>query len=188
MLMIDSMTDKFIFAALRIRMHGIHLTENPRPMRGMHDGVLGAVSAGFFFLLLGLLFFTIPELFARTIDFIAHFTTTQVPHTSIYLPYPQASQPAQSTVYSAAEQFGLIWAVFLLAILVARIIMRVPLRRQADNLGDVVFWFGTAYLIQTFLIETPLRWFEFWAGIIIFIGLSLIVRAIYLAVLRKTVF
>lgn len=152
----------------------------------MSNGVLDAVSAGFFFLLLGLLFLTTPLLFDRTIDFLTHFTTQQVPHTSVYLLYPDASHAAQSAIYSAAEQFSLIWAVFLVAILIARIILRSPLRKQSDNLGDIVFWFGAAYSIQNFLMGTPLKWFEFWASVIIFIGISLIVRAIYLAAFRKT--
>jgi hypothetical protein len=64
--------------------------------------------------------------------------------------------------------------------LVIRFATGSPNRKKAENLSDIIFWFGTAYLIQTWLINNT-KWFEFWATILILLGMSLIVRAIYLA-------
>jgi hypothetical protein len=96
-------------------------------------------------------------------------------------------------VYSAVEQFSLIWGVFLVAILGLRFAVGAPTRRKAQNVSDIVFWFGTAYLIQTWLINNittavsqTQKWFEFWALIIVLLGASLIVRAIFLAVAGAT--
>jgi hypothetical protein len=67
----------------------------------------------------------------------------------------------------------------------ARFLLNSPRRSKAENLGDVVFWFGTAWITQNLLIDvdTP-EWFGFWAMIIALIGVSLVARAIYLAVAR----
>ena len=72
----------------------------------------------------------------------------------------------------------------------ARFIFESPLRRKAENLGDIVFWLGATYLIQIFLVAPTQispqtidvsKWFEFWAAIVMLIGVSLIARAIFLA-------
>jgi hypothetical protein len=101
--------------------------------------------------------------------------------------FPAPEHVAQHLeVYSAVEQFSLGWGVFLVAMLVVRFAIGSPNRRKAENLSDIIFWFGAAYLIQTWLINNA-KWFEFWATILIVLGVSLIVRAIYLAAvaLRK---
>jgi hypothetical protein len=74
----------------------------------------------------------------------------------------------------------MVWGVFLAAMLVIRFATGSPMRNKAENLGDIVFWFGTAYLIQTWLIGRS-EWFEFWALILVLLGISLIVRAVFLA-------
>jgi hypothetical protein len=56
---------------------------------------------------------------------------------------------------------------------------------MAEGLGDTVFWFGAAYLVQTLLVDTT-KWFEFWAGILTLIGVSLIARGVFLAAAWKT--
>ena len=160
--------------------------------RGHGNGLFSAVSIGFFFLLIGMLFITTPELSDRIVSFFKDFQTVSVPYTNVYLPAP-ASPGAYLTVYRAAEQFSLIWAVFLSAILVGRIVLQARPRRQAANFGDAVFWFGAAYLTQTYLIDrmtnssAPTQvWFEFWTGIVVMLGVSLIARAIFLAAVRKS--
>jgi hypothetical protein len=61
----------------------------------------------------------------------------------------------------------------------ARFILGSSARKKADGLGDVVFWFGAAYLVQTWLLNVT-KWFEFWALIIVLIGASLIARGLLL--------
>jgi hypothetical protein len=89
-----------------------------------------------------------------------------------------------------------VWAVFLVAMLGVRFIFGSTARRKAESLGNAVFWFGAAYLVQTLLVDTASRnlsldiaydrWFEFWAGIITLIGMSLIVRGLFLVAAWKT--
>jgi hypothetical protein len=160
---------------------------------------------GFFLVLIGLLFVISPNLYGNIITFFSNFNVTSpVPNTSIMLPAPDFTRAATNStvreanlaVYSAAMQFSLAWGVFLVALLVIRFAANSPTRKKAENLGNIVFWFGTAYLVQTWLIEKvssttdatvqTQRWFEFWPLILMLLGASLIVRAIFLAAVRLT--
>jgi hypothetical protein len=144
---------------------------------------------GFFLILVGTLFVATPNLLDSVVKFLSTFKVVQVGSTNIQIPAPQhLSDNIGKDVYLAARDFSLIWGVFLIAMLGARFLLDSPLRRNAENFGDIVFWLGATYLIQTFLvapIQTSVvdvtKWFEFWAAVIMLIGVSLIARAIFLA-------
>jgi len=147
---------------------------------------------GFFLILVGVLFISTPSLADKVVTFVNHFQTAQVGSTNIYIPAPERLGD-HIDIYLAARQFSLVWGVFLIAMLGARFLFDSPLRRKAENLGDIVFWLGTVYLIQTFLVQTTqaipktidvTKWFQFWAAIIMLIGVSLIARGIFLAAAR----
>jgi hypothetical protein len=146
------------------------------------DGILSAITVGFFFVLVGMIFIATPNLVDKTTNFFQDIVSVNhiggLP-SNIYLPQP-ADISAHTAVYSAVEEFSLIWGVFLAAMLVARFVTYSSTRRQAQNLGDIVFWLGTAYLIQTWLVDKQ-EWFQFWALIVVLLGISLIARAIFLA-------
>ena len=171
--------------------------------RRRKEGLLSAVSAGFFLVLIGVLFVLKPNLYADTVTFFNNFNATSaVPNTQIQLPAPNAQLSASNVtvreanlaVYSAAQQFSLAWGIFLIALLVMRFAFDSTWRRKARNISDIVFWFGAIYLIQTWLIgptssfpypTNAQPWFEFWSMIIVLIGACLIVRAICLAAYRR---
>jgi hypothetical protein len=146
------------------------------------EGILSAITVGFFFILVGIFFIVTPNLVDKITNFFQDIVSVNhigaLP-SSIYLPQP-ADVSAHIAVYSAVEQFSLIWGVFLAAMLVARFLTHSSTRRQAQNLGDIVFWLGTGYLIQAWLVDRQ-EWFEFWALIVVLLGVSLIGRAIFLA-------
>jgi hypothetical protein len=154
-----------------------------------NEGLLGALTAGFFFILIGILFITIPNLFSKTIAFFQDFNSVRVPHTDVYLPAPVT--PSQYTaVYTAVFRFSLIWAFFEIAILILRFSAGLRYRRIARGFGNVVFWFGAAFLTNRYLNSMTIgmaltiqqeRWFVFWALLIALIGVSLVIRAIALA-------
>lgn len=150
------------------------------------EGILSAVSAGVFLVLIGLLFILTPGLVDKFGTFFRDIKLVNVTSVeNVMLPAPEhIAQHIE--VYSAVEQFSLGWGVFLVAMLAIRFATGSQNRRKAENLSDIIFWFGTAYLIQTWLINNA-KWFEFWATILILLGTSLIIRAIYLAAvaLRK---
>lgn len=160
--------------------------------RRHHEGLLSAISVGFFLILVGVLFISTPSLADKVVTFFSHFQSAQVGSTNIYIPAPEHLGD-HIDIYVAARQFSLIWGVFLIAMLGGRFLFDSPLRRKAENLGNIVFWLGTVYLIQTFLVQTTqatpqtidvTKWLQFWAAIIMLIGVSLIARAIFLAAAR----
>jgi hypothetical protein len=160
--------------------------------RRHREGIFSAIAAGFFLVLIGLLFVINTNLGDKIIAFFKDITIVDVTHSNIMLPAP-AHVADYVVVYTAVEQFSLIWGVFLAAMLGLRFVVAAPTRRKAENLSDIVFWFGTAYLVQTWLIsKTPTApnptqtWFEFWALILMLLGASLIVRAVFLAIAGAT--
>ena len=144
------------------------------------DGILSAVSAGAFLVLVGAMFIIHPNLTDKIVNFFNDIKLIDiVPQNNVMLPAP-ANVGAHGDVYTAVMQFSLAWGVFLVAMLVVRFAVNSPTRRKAENISDIFFWFGAAYLIQTWLINSA-KWFEFWSMILIILGISLIVRAAYLA-------
>jgi hypothetical protein len=156
--------------------------------RRRQEGLFSAISAGFFLVLAGMFFVTVPNLYNEIVKFFSDISTqplVQVPNVSnISLPVPH---DPHSVVYTTVMQFCLIWGIFLAALLTARFFAHSPTRRKANNLGDILFWLGAAYVSEIWLVNSGsvpvsvLAWFEFWAAIIILVGVSLIVRAIFLA-------
>jgi len=168
----------------------IMLSERPKVFEPRYrEGLLSAVSAGFFFILIGGIFVATPNLFDNIFRFFNDFDMVNVPNTVIYLPapkYPPTSPTANSAVYSATWQFSLVWSFFQIVFVMLRFIAGSPWGKKAETASNVVFWFGTSYLIRTLLNETATTttWFVFWAEVIMLIGVSLIVRAFILAVRR----
>jgi len=165
------------------------------------EGLISAISAGLFFVLVGAIFLTTPNLFDSIVKFFSHFEPKYVPNLGeVRLPAPvrpltdsAAYLVAREQVYSAAEQFSFIWGLFQVVIFALRVVARSPLRKDAETVSNIVFWLGAGFLIRTFLIETIrmpwlseiTRWFVFWSGIIMLVGVSLIVRAIILATVQR---
>jgi len=155
------------------------LNESPK----YNEGLFSAISAGVFFILVGAIFVVTHNLFGKILAFFGDFDIVRVPNTKIFLPAP-ASPRAHSVVYSAVAQFSFVWGLFQIVILALRFFARSPLSKKAETVSNVVFWLGTSFLTRTFLNETTTAttWFVFWAGVIMLIGVSLIIRAVILAV------
>jgi hypothetical protein len=149
--------------------------------------MLSAISIGFFLILIGTLFVLNPDLPNKIIDFARpeSFELKSVAtNLNVSLPIPKNPR-AHLLIYQTVEQFCLVWAVFLVAMLGVRFIFSSPARNKAEGLGNIVFWFGAAYFVKTLLLDTT-EWFEFWATIIALIGISLIVRGVFLIAAWKT--
>ena len=150
---------------------------------------LSAISVGLFLLLIGVFFVATPNLYDKTGEFFTDFNITTPVHTSsqwnITLPAPM-HPGTHSVVYLAVEQFSFAWGIFLIGLLALRLVLRAPLRKKAENVSDIVSWLGAGYLVSMYLNETTTTtiWFTFWAAIIVLIGVSLIVRAVVLAIFR----
>jgi hypothetical protein len=58
------------------------------------------------------------------------------------------------------------------------------MKTRAETFSSIIYWLGSALLVQKMLIETTV-WFEYWAAIIMLLGLSLVARAVFLEVWRQ---
>ncbi len=155
--------------------------------RGPHDAIISAISVGAVFILLGLVFvLALPNnLWDKTIAFFTNLTTRTVPSTSLNLPAP-ANPGMHAVFYTAVFQFSLGIAILQVLTLALRIGFRSRIRRIAETVGNLVFWFGAAALDVTYLNRstTTSAWFLFWTLILIVLGLSIIARGLVLLARR----
>lgn len=160
--------------------------------RHYREGIFAAISAGFFFILLGMIFVTRPNLYGGLQKFVsanewenARVGNNTIGNTTITLPAP-ISPSEHTEVYNAALEFCLAWGFFQVLLVAFRFIADSQRRRKARTISSVVFWFGAAYLINTYLNKTTIQntWFTFWATIVMLGGVVLIVRATALALLE----
>jgi hypothetical protein len=113
--------------------------------------------------------------------FFSDFTVVQVPSMSVFLPAPV--HPANhAELYGAAAQFSLGVGVLQILMLTLRFVLGSQIRKTAETVGNLVFWFGVSYLITTFLnsATTMETWFAFWATTLVVLGASMIARALVL--------
>ena len=156
------------------------MNQSPR----YNEGLFSAISAGFFFILVGAIFVTTPNLFGEILDFFGDFDLVRVPNQPGWLLPAPAFPVRHSVVYSAAEKFSFAIGVFQIVVLALRFLARSPWGKKAETVSNFVFWLGTGFLIRMLLVESTM-WFVFWAGIVMLIGVSLVVRAIILAMARN---
>jgi len=155
------------------------LNENKKPVQIGGEGIFTAISVGFFFVLVGFLLVTTPNLFGNIMDFLKSFELADVPNSGIVFPAP-ASPSSHTVLYQALEQFSLALVVFQIVMLLLRFFAQSPWGKRAETVGNLVFWLGAGILIENFLLQTT-QWFVFWSLLIIIIGVSMIARAIVLA-------
>ena len=155
---------------------------NKETPRKSQEGLFTAISAGFFLLLMGILFVITPNLFESIIDFFEDFKLIDVPNTNIIFPGPEFPR-SHLTVYQAAGQVCVALCVFQILILALRFIIPSLWGKRAETVGNFVYWAGAAFLIQYFLVDST-QWFIFWSMIVILAGVSLIARAAVMAISR----
>jgi len=159
------------------------LSKSKETPRQHQEGLFTAISVGFFLLLVGTLFVINPNLFSSIIDFFKDFKLVDVPNTNnIMLPAPESPQLHQ-TVYQAARQFSIAIGAFQIVILALRFVIPSSWGKRSETVGNLVYWIGASFLIQSFLIENT-QWFTFWSTIIILAGVSIIARAVVMAAAR----
>ena len=167
------------------------MRENLNTQTSVHkarERLFSALSAGSFLILLGIVYvINLPNsLWNAVFDFFGSFTLAQVPTTGIYLPAP-LNPASHAVLYGAIFQFCIGLGVLQIMFLALRLMMNSPIGKTAETMGNLVFWFGSAYLVTAYLNNTTTisKWFVFWAGVLIILGLSLIARAFVLLAKRK---
>jgi hypothetical protein len=153
------------------------------------ERVYSAISAGAFFILLGIVYvINLPSnLWNALINFLGNFTFAQVPTIAgLYLPAP-ISPASHAVLYGAVLQVCIGLGILQIIMLVLRFTSQSPIGKTAETMGNLVYWFGSAYLVATYLNSTTTisKWFVYWAGILIILGLSFIARSFVLLAKRK---
>jgi hypothetical protein len=143
------------------------------------ERLFSAISIGSLLILLGVIYLLYPgNFFDDLSNFLKNFTLVLFPSTNISLPAPLHTA-ANLTLYWAAFEFSVGVGIIEVIILSLRLNFHSNPRRTAETVANIVNWFGFALLIYVYLLtETSVnKWFVFWAGVIIVVGLSLIARS-----------
>jgi hypothetical protein len=152
------------------------------------ESLISAISVGAVLILIGVVFVLAQpsSLWDSIVAFFSNLTVRSVPGTAISLPAP-ANPAAHAVLYTAAFQFCIGLGILQVMLLALRLMINSPIGKTAETVGNLVYWFGAAYLITIYLSDAPniTQWFMFWAGILIMLGLSLIARAFVLLVKRR---
>jgi hypothetical protein len=148
------------------------------------ERIFSAISAGAFFILIGIVYvINLPaNLWNAVVDFFGNFTFAQVPTIAgLYLPAP-ISPASHAVLYGAVFQFCVGLGIVQIIMLVLRFTWQSSIGKTAETMGNLVYWFGSAYLVATYLnsATTISEWFVYWAGVLIILGLSFIARAFVL--------
>ena len=134
---------------------------------------LSLASFGFFLILIGAIILITPNYYDEFSAFFRDFHLVRVA-SNFFLPAPMSSHPI---VYTAFMNFCIAYGLFQIAVVVFRFILRDPVDRKSGTASGIVFWLGAGYLLSM-LITKNIGWFNFLAGLAIFIGLSIVVRSL----------
>jgi hypothetical protein len=152
------------------------------------ERIYSAISAGAFFILIGIVYIiNLPSsLWNALIDFFGSITLAQVPSTGIYLPAP-ISPASHAMLYGAIFQFCIGLGVLQIIMMALRFTSQSPIGKTAETMGNLVFWFGTSYLVAMYLNRTTdmSKWFVFWAGVLMILGLSFVARSFVLLAKKR---
>jgi hypothetical protein len=154
--------------------------QKKRRVHPVKEGLISAITAGSILILIAIIFLTyLPvNLFNDIINFFSSIILAEVPNTGVFLPAP-VNPASHIQLYQAVFWFSIGVGVIEVVILALRLFFKSSIRKTAETVGDLVYWFGAAVLIITYLINisTINAWFVYWTGILMIFGLSLIARA-----------
>ncbi len=152
--------------------------ETPVRDRWIYEGLITALAVGGVFIVLGLVIVLTPGLVQKTEDFFLDLTTVTYPLGSSTASLPAPANPAQHLdFFTAVMNFILGVGLLQILILALRLTVHSPIKRISETVGNLVFWLGGAFAAYVLLLAGTLTgWFQFWASLIIIIGVSLLVR------------
>lgn len=148
----------------------------------LHESLITAVAVGGLLIVVGTVFALNPNILQGISDFFSNITFEAFPPnsatSSIILP-ALANPSAHLDLYTALIQFDIGIGILQIIILALRIVFRSNTNKLSETVGDLIFWFGAAYLVSIFLqAGTLVGWFTYWATLIVLTGITMIVRAI----------
>ena len=154
------------------------MTQNPHPNRFLYEGLITALAIGGIFIVLGLAIVSTPNIVQISTAFFKDLSNATYPigTGNAVLPAP-ANPAAHAAFYTAIINFMLGVGILQIVILALRVGLHSRVRRIGETVGNMVFWLGAAAVANVFLLAGTLQgWFQFWAFLIVIVGLSLIIR------------
>jgi hypothetical protein len=163
------------------------MRQRPHQNRYIHEGLITALAVGGFFIILGLTVVTTPGIVQKIDAFFSDISWISYPFGSSAIMVPAPTNPGTHIeLFSAITGFILAIAILQIIIIAIRLIVRSPLGRIAETMGNLVFWIGAAVVANIFLLAGTLTgWFQFWSWLIVLAGLGLIARFFVLFVVRS---
>jgi hypothetical protein len=155
------------------------MTESVTRRRSLSEPLITAFAIASVFIILGFVIAFTPDISQKTNAFVNDLTTVNYNLGSsgtINLLAP--AHPSQHiTFFRAVMEFLLAVGVLQIIFLALRLGIRSPIRRISETIGNLVFWLGGAVVANVYLLAgTRNGWFEFWTGLILVLGISLIAR------------
>ena len=151
------------------------------------ERLFSALSFGSAIVIIGVVFVLAQpnNLWDSIMSFFNNLTFRSLPYNIISLPAP-ANPGTHAVLYTAAFQFSIGIGVLQVVLLALRLILGSSIDKTAETLGNIVYWFGAAYVVTVFLSGSPniTQYFMFWAGILVMAGLSLVARGLVLLTKR----
>jgi hypothetical protein len=154
------------------------MTQTHQHERPLSETLITAVAWGGFFIAVGVVFGLTPGIGAAIEGFFSDLTGVTYPalYGSIVLPAP-ANPAAHQLLYEAVFNFMVAIGVLQIVILIARLLVRSPIKRIAETAGNLIWWVGGSVVAYVYLLAGTLSgWFTFWPSLIILAGISLIVQ------------
>ena len=161
------------------------MTRSVTRQRSLSETLITAFAVAGVFIILGFVIALTPEISQKTNAFFNDLTTvTYNSGSSDTLNLLAPAHPAQHIAFfRAVMEFLLAVGILQIIFLTLRIWIRSPIRRISETVGNLVFWLGGAVVANVYLLTgTRNGWFEFWAGLLLVLGISMIARfGIYIA-------
>jgi hypothetical protein len=161
------------------------MIRNAARERFLHEGLINALAVGGFFIILGFVFAFTPGIAEQTGNFFSDLTTKsyQINSASTINLFVPGHPADHQGFYTALMNFLLGVGILQIFILALRLVVHPRVRRLAQSVSDLIFWLGAAIVANVFLLAGTLNgWYQFWALILVLVGLSMIARGfVYLA-------
>jgi len=163
------------------------MSQRPHKNRYIHEGLITALAVGGFFIILGLIIVTTPNIVQKIDAFITDISWISYPFGSSAIMVPAPANPGTHIdLFNAIMDLILAVAILQIIIMPIRLIVRSPLRRIAETMGNLIFWIGASVVANVFLLAGTLTgWFQFWSWLIVLAGLGLIARFCVLLIVRS---
>lgn len=163
------------------------MNRRPRQNMYLYESLITALAVGGVFIILGLIVVSTPGIVEKTDALFSDITWISYPfgRSTVMVPAP-GNPAAHIDLFTAVMDFILAVAILQIIILPLRLVLRSPIRRVAETVGNLVFWVG-AVVVANFLLlaGTVVGWFQFWSWLIVLAGVGLIARFFVLFATRS---